>query len=507
MADEEAFTAMFRLHYPRVLAFVSRRTDQARAHDVVAETFATAWRHFGRLPAEPLPWLYRVARNSLANEERSARRQARLAERIGRRGVETAPDHAVSVVTDVGLREALDRLSPTDREALLLIGWEDLDHDDAARCWGARRWRSRSGCTGPANGWPGCSRRPTGTAGPAAPPRSRSAGPCTAEGRPGMTAEQDAMDRLAAANPVHELPLPRGRCSSNGRCWPGRGRNAAWSGTTRLAGSRRRGRHRDRGGEPPGAASAAGPGAGPGPAADHPDRRRAAGRGAPRRGRFMHVTGTTGRVVHVDAAGGYDLIRVDSVQSVQPADGLPGEGWLAIGESGSSVRPLSAADAAAYARDGSLAERVPGAARRCTRTWPATATIRATCRATGGPGCRRRRTAGLVVPGGHEAADTFTAVVSGGDRAKIFGCWRAGRGADPGRRGGSAGPARARLVLHRADHPVRADRLAGLLGAGSDRITYTQAVVRQPGPANASLTPGAVQYSTAVTSVTWSDRP
>ena len=45
------------------------------------------------------------------------------------------------------------------------------------------------------------------------------------------------------------------------------------------------------------------------------------------------------------------------------------------------------------------------------------------------------------------------------------------------------------------------------LGDGSDRITYTQAVVRQPGPANASLLPGAVQYSTAVTSVTWSDKP
>jgi RNA polymerase sigma-70 factor (ECF subfamily) len=103
---------------------------------VVAETFATAWRHFGRLPAEPLPWLYRVARNSLANEERSARRQTRLAERIGRRGVPATPDHAVSVVADAGLREALGRLSPADREALLLIGWEDLDHDAAARVLG-----------------------------------------------------------------------------------------------------------------------------------------------------------------------------------------------------------------------------------------------------------------------------------------------------------------------------------------------------------------------------------
>jgi len=134
--DEDAFTAMFRLHYRYVLAFVSRRTDQSQAHDVVAETFATAWRHFGRLPAEPLPWLYRVARNNLANADRAARRQTRLAERILGYRVEQSPDHATSVVADAGLREALGRLSPTDREALLLIGWEGLENHAAAEVMG-----------------------------------------------------------------------------------------------------------------------------------------------------------------------------------------------------------------------------------------------------------------------------------------------------------------------------------------------------------------------------------
>ena len=136
MSGQEHFTAMFREHYPRVLAFVSRRVDQARAHDVVAETFATAWRHADRLPAEPLPWLYRVARNCLANQARAERRQARLAEKIAGRRPEPVPDHALSVVTDTGLRQALSRMSPGDREALLLIGWEGLDHDAAARVLG-----------------------------------------------------------------------------------------------------------------------------------------------------------------------------------------------------------------------------------------------------------------------------------------------------------------------------------------------------------------------------------
>jgi RNA polymerase sigma-70 factor (ECF subfamily) len=136
VSGPEQFTAMFREHYPRVLAFVSRRTDQSRAHDVVADTFATAWRHFDRLPAEPLPWLYRVARNCLANEMRAARRQARIAERMAGRGIEPAPDHALSVVADASLRQALSRLSAADREALLLIGWEGLGNDAAATVTG-----------------------------------------------------------------------------------------------------------------------------------------------------------------------------------------------------------------------------------------------------------------------------------------------------------------------------------------------------------------------------------
>ena len=136
MSGHEQFTAMFREHYPLVLAFVSRRTDLARAHDVVADTFTTAWRHFDRLPAQPLPWLYRVARNCLANEMRADRRQARVAEKIAGHGIEPEPDHAMSVVTDTGLRQALRRLSPGDREALLLIGWEGLDNDAAATVLG-----------------------------------------------------------------------------------------------------------------------------------------------------------------------------------------------------------------------------------------------------------------------------------------------------------------------------------------------------------------------------------
>jgi RNA polymerase sigma-70 factor, ECF subfamily len=132
MSDPDDFEVLFNQYYPKVLAYVTRRIEAARAHDVVAQTFTSAWLHRDRLPPDPLPWLYRTAANSLANEQRSSRRQDRLVTRlIGRRST-SAADHAVQVVENDQLRTALARLAPVDREALLLISWEELDHASAA---------------------------------------------------------------------------------------------------------------------------------------------------------------------------------------------------------------------------------------------------------------------------------------------------------------------------------------------------------------------------------------
>src|SRR4029453_7042839 len=99
------------------------------------ETFTAAWRHVDRLPEQPLPWLYRVARNCLNNALRADRRQARVVEKIAGHGVASEPDHALSVITDTGLRQALRELSPGDREALLLVGWAGLENEAAGALW------------------------------------------------------------------------------------------------------------------------------------------------------------------------------------------------------------------------------------------------------------------------------------------------------------------------------------------------------------------------------------
>ncbi|WP_067820399.1 RNA polymerase sigma factor [Actinomadura kijaniata] len=139
MADdrEERFSALFRRHHTRVTAYVLRRTDDAgRADDVVAETFAAAWRHIDRLPEEPLPWLFRTAGNCLANDRRSRRRQARMIGSLAGLGATSVADHAVDVAESARLRDALAALPPRDREALLLVAWEGLDQRSAAEALG-----------------------------------------------------------------------------------------------------------------------------------------------------------------------------------------------------------------------------------------------------------------------------------------------------------------------------------------------------------------------------------
>jgi hypothetical protein len=244
------------------------------------------------------------------------------------------------------------------------------------------------------------------------------------------------------------------------------------------------------------------------------------------RGRFVHAAGTVARIVHLGPGPGYDVIRVDSVHSVQPANGLPGEGWVAIGEQGSSVRPLTAAGAAAYAADGSpgpdelppddeqtlypdLAgdEAYAGELRELPDDAAATGPAMLAWLVEAGLGTPADPQ-GWLFRTGTKLLDTFTAVAGGAERAKIYrmlagltGVRTLEAGADPLGR-----PALA--LAYTAPTPrYGVVEWQVYLGPGSDRITYTQAVVRQSGPANAGVPAGAVQYSTAVTAVTWSDKP
>jgi RNA polymerase sigma-70 factor (ECF subfamily) len=133
------FERCFRNHYAQVLAFSMRRVSGREfAEDVVADTFAVAWRRRDRIPDPSLPWLYAIAGNVIANQSRSAHRRHKLDKRLAQEAgaVAPRPDPAESLDRRDAFSAAFARLGEPEREVLRLIAWDGLDTRDAARVLG-----------------------------------------------------------------------------------------------------------------------------------------------------------------------------------------------------------------------------------------------------------------------------------------------------------------------------------------------------------------------------------
>jgi RNA polymerase sigma-70 factor (ECF subfamily) len=122
---------LYRLHAAAIHAYALRRVDRATADEVVAETFVVAWRRMERVPADPLPWLYGVARLLIANQKRAASRRTALLARLSTLSASEERRAPVS-----GTLEQLERMRPRDREVLLLIAWEGLSQAQVAEVLG-----------------------------------------------------------------------------------------------------------------------------------------------------------------------------------------------------------------------------------------------------------------------------------------------------------------------------------------------------------------------------------
>ena len=136
--SEERFVELWRAYGPRVLAYALRHTDADTAQDVLAETFLVAWRRIGDVPADPLPWLLVVARHTVANLRRSAARQARVAAELQRLHEVAEPAAAADVPATerAAVLARLAGLTSREREALLLLAWDGLTPQQAARVAG-----------------------------------------------------------------------------------------------------------------------------------------------------------------------------------------------------------------------------------------------------------------------------------------------------------------------------------------------------------------------------------
>jgi RNA polymerase sigma factor (sigma-70 family) len=99
---------------------------------VVAETFLVAWRRIDDVPlgSGTRPWLFGVARNTIANLHRGSRRRLALANRLRETLSTSSPPPEPP---DTTLASAFGQLSDGDQEILRLSAWEELSHDEISQ--------------------------------------------------------------------------------------------------------------------------------------------------------------------------------------------------------------------------------------------------------------------------------------------------------------------------------------------------------------------------------------
>lgn len=132
MTDQGDFEATYAAHYDALMRYALRRvTDPADAADVVAETWAVAWRRRAELPGgnENRLWLFGVARRVLTNQRRGQLRRSQLTDRLRS---ELHTTFRPTPVPENPVSRALARLRPEDRDLLAMQAWEGLTTGEMA---------------------------------------------------------------------------------------------------------------------------------------------------------------------------------------------------------------------------------------------------------------------------------------------------------------------------------------------------------------------------------------
>ncbi|TNM48168.1 sigma-70 family RNA polymerase sigma factor [Nocardioides albidus] len=138
-AREDDFRRLYDAHFDAVLGFALRRCDRPEdAADVTADTFLVAWRRLGHVPPgdSARPWLYGVARRTLANQRRGDGRRVALGQRLRCQLGPAVADLADEVVHRADVTAAMGRLSARDEEVLRLHLWEGLEPREIAEVLG-----------------------------------------------------------------------------------------------------------------------------------------------------------------------------------------------------------------------------------------------------------------------------------------------------------------------------------------------------------------------------------
>lgn len=129
LTREEQFTELLAEVGEPLQRFLCRRSTEPE--DLLSDVLLVLWRRLDDVPAEGrLPWTYGVAHGCLRNAERASARRFRLIRRLAQEPVAPAPDE------DPALAEALEAMTPEDRDVLRLWAWEQLPAREIATVLG-----------------------------------------------------------------------------------------------------------------------------------------------------------------------------------------------------------------------------------------------------------------------------------------------------------------------------------------------------------------------------------
>jgi RNA polymerase sigma-70 factor, ECF subfamily len=139
---EQRFDELYRSTAKDLLAYLARRTsDPEDATDLLAETYAIAWRRLNDIPPgrQATLWLFGIARNLLMKRGDQRRSQQRLVHDLTQELARLAAHRPEP--TDQGLTDrmhaCLQRLPAKQREILLLTAWEELKPREIAKVTGS----------------------------------------------------------------------------------------------------------------------------------------------------------------------------------------------------------------------------------------------------------------------------------------------------------------------------------------------------------------------------------
>lgn len=134
--DDTAFQRLYAKYYDKVYAMAKGVLfDSEEAADTVQEIFTLVYRHLHRFDrrARFSTWLFRVAVNRSIQQARKLKVRPRSAELTEAAASEAAPEPPGG---DPKIEEALARLSPSDRAAIILFYWEELSLQEIGEALG-----------------------------------------------------------------------------------------------------------------------------------------------------------------------------------------------------------------------------------------------------------------------------------------------------------------------------------------------------------------------------------